>query len=77
MPCREGQATEGPSGKKNHWGWGKAQQVAFCELKRELSSTPVLALYNPNKELELSADASSYGPGGKGGLGSDLGMWKV
>ncbi|RXN11392.1 Transposon Ty3-G Gag-Pol poly [Labeo rohita] len=49
--------------KRNHWGWGKAQQEAFSELKRELSSTPVLALYNPNKELKLSADTSSYGLG--------------
>ena len=48
---------------KNHWYWGTEQQTAFDQLKTELSSTPVLALYNPNSALKISADASSFGLG--------------
>lgn len=49
--------------KKNQWCWGHEQQRTFCNLKRELSSAPVLQLYDPNKQLKISADVSSYGPG--------------
>ena len=35
--------------KKNHWTWGEPQQKAFEKIKQQLSSSPVLAIYNPEK----------------------------
>jgi len=49
--------------KGNAWLWDKPQQKAFDRIKAILVNAPVLALFNPNLETILSADASSFGLG--------------
>lgn len=46
------------------WKWGEEQHQAFENLKTQLVSRPVLALYNPSLYTELHTDASKWGVGG-------------
>ncbi|KAK9711357.1 Zinc knuckle [Popillia japonica] len=47
--------------KGSEFHWTKAQEDAFTEIKRELSSEPILAIYNPHAKTELHTDASQVG----------------
>jgi len=44
--------------KETPWEWGDEQQTTFDKLKRQCSSTPVLAIPSHNAELVLCWDAS-------------------
>jgi len=48
---------------KNKFRWGDDQQTAFDELKRALTSPPVLALPNHSDEFILDTDASNVAVG--------------
>ena len=48
---------------KRAWLWGADQERAFAEVKAELAQPTVLALYDPEAETKISADASSFGLG--------------
>ena len=48
---------------KNQWVWTETHQHTFEEIKQELSSQPVLAIYNPDADTIVAADASSVGLG--------------
>ena len=48
---------------KNSWQWDTRQEEAFTSIKTELTNPTILALYNPQAEIKISADASSHGLG--------------
>ena len=48
---------------KNEWLWGEQQQKSFDLIKQHLSTSPILALFEPGRETIVSSDASSYGLG--------------
>ena len=45
--------------KDTVWIYGSAQKDAFGTIKRQLVSTPVLAIYDPQLQTKVIADASS------------------
>ena len=49
--------------KNRQWTWDEMQQRAFEQIKSLLTHSPVLALFDPNLETVVAADASSFGLG--------------
>ena len=49
--------------KDSKFHWGCAQQQSFDAVKQRFKSYPILQHYNPDNQLKLETDASSYGIG--------------
>ena len=49
--------------KDEKWSWGTEQREAFEEIKRIMTTTPVLKYYDVTEPVTLSVDASSKGLG--------------
>ena len=62
--------------KSNAWTWGQPQQHAFDKIKADLSGPTVLALYSPNRETCVSADASSFSLGAVLTQLQETGEWR-
>ena len=50
-------------GKRNLWRWESSQDIAFSQIKEELSKLTTLSPYNMEAETKVAADSSSYGVG--------------
>ena len=48
---------------RERFNWGPEYQIAFGQMKEEISCTPMLAYYNPNKKTVLQTDTSIKGLG--------------
>ncbi|PNP57201.1 hypothetical protein FNYG_15278 [Fusarium nygamai] len=53
--------------------WSDKAQGAFTQLKKAITSEPVLAMFDPEKEIELETDASDFALGGQIGQRDDTG----
>ena len=45
------------------WVWGKEEQEAFDEIKQRFCSSPVLAIYDPDRKTRIEVDASGFATG--------------
>ena len=45
------------------WEWAQEQETSMAELKKLVTSVPLVAYYDPSKELVIQCDASSTGLG--------------
>ena len=48
---------------KHTFQWGPNQTEVFAKIKDELTTSSILALYDPTADTKVSADASSFGLG--------------
>ena len=49
--------------KEIQWHWSSNHEEEFRNLKQEITKSPVLTYFDPNRELTLSVDASKFALG--------------
>ena len=49
--------------KEKAWVWDQPQRDALTKVKEAIAASPILAMFDPNLETVVSADASSHGLG--------------
>ena len=49
--------------KNREWMWGEPQEKAFEAIKGIITQSPVLAMFDPDLQTIVAADASSFGLG--------------
>ena len=49
--------------KKTEWEWGDEQNKSFEDIKKELTSCPILRFPQLDKNFIIMSDASQYGVG--------------
>lgn len=49
--------------KDKPWDWDDKAQVAFEKLKQAFTTAPVLASFDPEKEIRVETDSSDYAIG--------------
>ncbi|KAH7461789.1 hypothetical protein FOMA001_g18899 [Fusarium oxysporum f. sp. matthiolae] len=59
--------------KDKPFAWNDEAQEAFDGLKQSILSEPVLAMFDPDKEIELETDSSDFALGGQIGQRDDTG----
>jgi hypothetical protein len=53
-----------PTKKNQKWGWAKAEQWAFDEIKSHITFSPILRFTDNSKAFWILADSSDYATGG-------------
>ncbi|KAJ3533934.1 hypothetical protein NMY22_g7130 [Coprinellus aureogranulatus] len=61
--------------KDTPWTWGPDQQAAFETLRTAFISSPILAIWDPNRPTRIEVDASGYATGGVFLQKLDDGLW--
>jgi hypothetical protein len=49
--------------KDQKWNWGEAEQLAFDEIKTQVTSSPILRFADDSKAFQVEADSSNFTTG--------------
>ena len=61
---------------KENWIWNEKEQNSFNQMKRSLTTAPVLVHFDPNKPIIVETEASNYVCSGILSQQQDYGTWR-